>query len=128
VTVWIAVDLRIGDTTASIITSYNSFVERIEALDLTDAAEAKPILDVCCAPLSKPSLVLRLLFRGAKLYWLLVLKNMVLGLAKPWPRLWSGSWSTHKELVTNVSCGWNTSVVRGIFVSMMIPQDLRASG
>lgn len=53
---------------------------------------------------------------------------MVLGLAKPWPRLWSGSWSTHKELVTIVSCGWNTSVVHGIFVSTMIPQDLRASG
>ena len=49
--VWTAVDLRIGDTAASIITSYNSFVEKIEALDLTDAAEAKPILDVCCAPL-----------------------------------------------------------------------------
>lgn len=120
VNVWIAVDLRIGDTAASIITSYNSFVEKIEALDLTDAAEAKPILDVCRAP-SDPSLVLRLLFRGAKLCWLWVLKNMVLGSAKPWPRLWSGSWSTHKERVTNVSCGWNTSVAWGIFLSMMIP-------
>lgn len=42
------VDLRLVHTAASIIESYNGFVERIEALDLTDAADAKPILDVCC--------------------------------------------------------------------------------
>lgn len=38
-------DLIESNAAASIITSYNSFVEKIEALDLTDAVEEKPILD-----------------------------------------------------------------------------------